>query len=82
MIGNIDCFIHDAPTILKYTFNSSNTKLTGFYTPLTKEYLAWGVGKGDTQLLEFLNSIIKKLKQDVIIQNIKNKWLPTVIKAK
>lgn len=82
MIGNIDYFIHDAPTIWRYTLSLSNTKLTGFYTPLTKEYLAWGVRKGDTQLLEYLNANIKKLEQDGIIQKIKNKWLPTIIKAK
>lgn len=82
MIGYIDYFIHDAPTIWRYTLSLSNTKLTGFYTPLTKEYLAWGVRKGDTQLLEYLNANIKKLEQDGIIQQIKNKWLPTIIKAK
>jgi len=82
MIGYIDYFIHDAPTIWRYTLNLSNTKLSGFYTPLTEEYLAWGVRKGDTQLLEYLNANIKKLEQDGIIQKIKNKWLPTIIKAK
>ena len=82
MIGNIDYFIHDGPTVWKYTLNLSNTKLTGFYTPLNEEYLAWGVRKGDIQLLEFLNANIKKFKQDGNIQKIKNKWLPTIIKAK
>jgi ABC-type amino acid transport substrate-binding protein len=82
MIGNIDYFIHDGPTVWKYTLNLSNTTLSGFYTPLTEEYLAWGVRKGDVQLLEFLNSNIKKLEQDGKIDEIKYKWLPKIIKAK
>ncbi len=81
MIGNIDYFIHDGPTIWKYTLHLSNTKLKGLYTPLTEEYLAWGVRKGDSELLEFLNSNIKKLKRDGKIDKIKYKWLPKIIKA-
>ena len=81
-IGYIDYFIHDAPTIWKYTLDLNNTRLLAFYKPLTEEYLAWGVRKGDTQLLNFLNLNIKKLKQEGKIQMIKNKWLPTIVKAK
>lgn len=80
--GYIDYFIHDAPTIWKYTLDKNNNNLVGLYTPLTEEYLAWGVRKDDQELLKVLNSIIKKLKEDGSIQEIINKWIPISIKTK
>ena len=46
--SKIDIFIHDAPFIWRTTGSplAPSTGLSGRYTPLTEEYLAWAVRKG------------------------------------
>jgi|SRR6516164_122352 polar amino acid transport system substrate-binding protein len=48
--GEIEIFIHDAPTVRRIAENPNEKELTGLYWLLTKEPLAWAVRKSDEPL--------------------------------
>jgi len=81
--GNIDIFIHDAPTIWRLTANTATEKagLIGLYRPLTEEYLAWAVRKQDTALANALNGALDRLKQDGTLGSLMGKWIPVQVKV-
>ena len=76
----IDYFIHDAPTIWQLTSAyPSDERLFGVYTPLTKEYLAWAVKSGNTELQEELNDVVKEWQESGFITRTVNKWIPVSV---
>jgi polar amino acid transport system substrate-binding protein len=78
--GEIDYFVHDAPTIWLLTLNSLDAGREDFlalYQPLTREYLAWAVGKDNTALRDTLNGILQRMQQDGRARQIINKWIGT-----
>lgn len=79
--GSIDCFIHDAPTIWRLSTDrvTRHQNLSGIFTPLTDEQIAWGVRKGDQALLNQLNSCLAELKQDGTLQDILSHWIRSSI---
>ena len=71
----IDLFIHDGPAIAwLYSENAEN--LAGMFTPMTDEYLAWGIRRGDNDLKEKLNVILKQLEQSGALDKVLDHWLP------
>lgn len=76
--GQIDFFIHDAPTIWRVagTPLKPDPELVGLYTPLTEEYLAWAVRTDDTATRDQLNALVLKWKTDGQIQTVLDKWVP------
>jgi len=76
----IDYFIHDAPTIWQLTSSyPTDERLFGVYTPLTKEYLAWAVKNGNTELQEELNGVVKTWQENGFITRTVNKWIPVSV---
>jgi polar amino acid transport system substrate-binding protein len=75
--GNVDVFLHDAPFVWLVTGSpqNPNEQLSGVYTPLTDEHLAWAVRKGDTQLLARLDEIVAEWKQNGKIERILDTWI-------
>lgn len=71
----IDAFIHDAPTVWRVGNRVGETELIGLYRPLTEEFLAWAVRKGDTDLREAVNRQLAAWKADGRLQNIVNRWM-------
>lgn len=76
--GEIDVFIHDAPTIWRVTggFEQKETQLMGRYRMLTEEYLAWAVRKGDEPLRERLNSTLLHWQNTDQVESELDKWIP------
>jgi len=72
---NIDLFIHDAPSVM-WMVSENASELTGLWEPLDREMLAWGVRRGDDELLDSLNQVLRKWKQDGTVDRILDKWLP------
>src|SRR4029077_13457379 len=60
--GQIDVFIHDAPTVWRIAGNSNEQELKGLYWSLTKESLAWAVRKDDEPLRFALNQKLAEMK--------------------
>ncbi len=73
--GQIDVFIHDAPTIWRIAGNSSEQELKGLYWPLTKESLAWAVRKDDEPLRFALNRELAEMKNSGRLRQILSRWV-------
>lgn len=79
--GEIDVFIHDAPTIWKYTLAPDNRDLAGLYRALTKEGLAWAVGPNDSVLQSQLNESLAELRTSGRLEPVLRKWIPIRIQV-
>ena len=60
---DIDAFVYDAPIICHYAAVNENAKLSPILTLATEEYLAWGMRRDDTELLEQSNAFLADLKE-------------------
>lgn len=82
--GQIDIFIHDAPTIWRLTASAATEKkgLMGLYRPLTEEFIAWAVRKQDGKLATRLNRALDAITKDGTLNNAKGKWIPVQVKVR
>lgn len=76
--GQVDVFIHDAPTIWGTVGRPSHEDpdLTGIYRPLTVEHLAWAVREEDSELKGFLNAALAHWRKTGEIESIVDHWVP------
>jgi ABC-type amino acid transport substrate-binding protein len=72
--GEIDVFIHDAPTAWRIAEDRDGT-LLGLYRPLTEEHLAWAVRKSDAPLRQQLNAALTAWRLDGTLQAILDRWI-------
>lgn len=72
---SIDIFVHDAPSIM-WLVSENEAELASLREPLNEELLAWGVRKGEDDLLRKVNSVLSKWKKDGTLHRIILKWLP------
>jgi ABC-type amino acid transport substrate-binding protein len=75
--GQIDVFIHDAPTVWRYGGNPGETGLVGLYWPLTKEPLAWAVRKSDAPLNFALSRQLREWQLSGRLQELTSRWITT-----
>ena len=73
--GRIDVFIHDGPTIWRVAGEKRDQGLMGLYRPLTEEYLAWAIRRGDNSLYQSLSSVLEKWKESGYLQMLIDKWI-------
>lgn len=73
--GAIDVLIHDATTVWRVDSDTDNVTLTGLFTPLTEEYLAWAVRQTDTDLHRDLEAILARWRRTGRLQALFRKWL-------
>jgi len=78
--GDIDAFIHDAPTV----WNLANkheypVKLLGLYKPLTREQLAWVMRKHDSELKQQVDTVLKRWVNNGFLMQTKTQWIPVKI---
>ena len=76
--GEIDYFIHDAPTIWRTTGRfEDDPDLIGMYRPLTAEYLAWAVRPAEARTLGAdLDRILDQLERSGELASVLDRWLP------
>jgi len=81
--GGIDCFVHDAPTIWRFSADLATQRpgLIGLFEPLTDEPLAWAVRKTNQALLGQLNAELEKMRSNGTLQVILNKWIRTRVQV-
>ncbi len=77
----IDLYIHDAPTAWQLANSMDTDDLISTYKPLTTEYLAWAVRKGDDQLAADLNRALREMRDSGTLQYIINRWIPVQIEV-
>jgi polar amino acid transport system substrate-binding protein len=76
--GKIDYFVHDAPTIWRVVggFASNESQLTGLYTPLTDEQLAWAVRREDTELRRRIDAALASWQREGFVDEVLDRWIP------
>ena len=72
----IDAFVYDAPMVCYYAAVNENNKLAPILTLATEEYIAWGIRKEDTKLLEQANMFLTELQNSQTLQRIIRTWIP------
>jgi polar amino acid transport system substrate-binding protein len=70
--GRVDAVAADLPVVAKYTLEHSGVKIVG--EPFTTENFGIAMRKGDTELLEKINTAVAELKQDGTYDEIYAKW--------
>jgi ABC-type amino acid transport substrate-binding protein len=73
--GEIEVFIHDAPTIWRIAGNPNEKELEGLYWPLTKEPLAWAVRKDDEPLRFALNRELEQWRINGSLKQMLSRWV-------
>jgi ABC-type amino acid transport substrate-binding protein len=74
--GEIEVFIHDAPTVWRVAGNPNEKELTGLYWLLTKEPLAWAVRKSDEPLRFALSRKIQDWQLSGFAKQTMTRWVP------
>jgi ABC-type amino acid transport substrate-binding protein len=74
--GEIEIFIHDAPTVWRIAGNPNEKELAGLYWLLTKEPLAWAVRKPDEPLRFSLNRKIQQWDANGFLKQPLTRWVP------
>lgn len=77
--GDIDLFIHDAPTSWDLAVSEYANDLMSLYRPLTEEQLAWAVHKDDTALRAELNRALQSLRQSGYLELALYRWIPVQV---
>ena len=80
--GDINFYVHDAPTSWKIAQSSDYGDLMPLYRPLTKEQLAWAVKKDNQKLLDELNQALGQLITNGSAGLIQNHWIPVKVEVK
>ena len=73
---DIDMFIHDGPMILYLASENENKGLTALFTPLTREYLAWGIRKDNVELLDSANNFLRSFNEAGTLSQVIKFWVP------
>jgi len=71
----IGMFVGDAPTVI-WLVSENESSIAGIWQPLNEEYLAWGMRKGDQDLLARVNVALAQFRLDGRLDRVLNKWLP------
>jgi polar amino acid transport system substrate-binding protein len=77
----IDLFISDGPGIV-WLVSENEAELAGFWKALAEEPLAWGVRRGDEEMLTSVNRILEKWKSDGTVDEVLTRWLPYLERIK
>ena len=72
----IDVFVYDLPMNFYFAALHEAKGLVPVPVPLTREELAWGIRKGDTELLNAANRYLEGLKQDRKLRQKVQHWIP------
>lgn len=71
--GRLDASINDLLNQLEYNKTHPNVKIVG--EPFTKSSLGIAVKKGDKELIELVNTVLKEMKQNGEADKLYQKWL-------
>jgi ABC-type amino acid transport substrate-binding protein len=79
--GDIEVFIHDAPTVWAVAADPAEQRLVGLFRPLTDERLAWVLRGEDRLLLAAIDGVIRELRSDGRLAGLINRWLPIQVRV-
>lgn len=73
--NRVEMVIHDGPAIA-WLSSELEADLKVLQIPLTRDYLAWGLRRGDSKLLRQVNNALAQWKADGTLDAIVSRWLP------
>ncbi len=76
--GKVDVFIHDSTTSWQLGRSFVNDNLLSLNRLLTRESIAWAVGKDNTLLRDDLNAALHILKDRGKVNEVVHHWLPAL----
>ena len=76
LVNRIDVFIQDGPILLMLLAEKQSADLTVLPSPLTNEYLAWGMRKTDPGLKESADRFLDSIAKSGQLESIVRRWLP------
>ena len=76
LVNRIDVFIQDGPILLMLLAENQSADLTVLPSPLTNEYLAWGMRKTDPGLKESADRFLESIAKSGQLESIVRRWLP------
>lgn len=76
LVNRIDVFIQDGPILLMLLAENQSADLTVLPSPLTDEYLAWGMRKTDTGLKQSADRFLDSIAKSGQLESIVKRWLP------
>jgi ABC-type amino acid transport substrate-binding protein len=76
LVNRIDVFIQDGPILLMLLAENRSADLTVLPSPLTDEYLAWGMRKTDPGLKESADRFLESIAKSGQLESIVKRWLP------
>jgi polar amino acid transport system substrate-binding protein len=76
LVNRIDVFIQDGPILLMLLAENRSADLTVLPSPLTDEYLAWGMRKTDPGLKESADRFLENISKSGQLETIVRRWLP------
>lgn len=71
----IDLFVADAPAVV-WLVSRNEADLAGYWELLVRERLAWGVRRGNEELLAEANAALARWKADGKLRAVLSHWLP------
>lgn len=71
----VEVLIYDAPTVWWLAARHEADGLRGVFTPLTEEYLAWAVSRGNPELLDAVNETLAAWR-DGTLSRLMDRWIP------
>lgn len=75
-VNRIDVFVHDGPILLMLLAENQSADLTVLPSPLTDEYLAWGIRKTDPGLKESADRFLELISRNGQLESIVRRWIP------
>jgi polar amino acid transport system substrate-binding protein len=72
----IDVFVGSPATSWRLATELKYGALMSLYRPLTDEYFAWAVAKGNVQLRDRLDAALERMQQAQMFEHILNRWVP------
>tara|TARA_R100000027_G_scaffold59418_1_gene49740 strand:- start:7129 stop:7944 length:816 start_codon:yes stop_codon:yes gene_type:complete len=73
--GEIELFIHDAPTVYWMSGLYQNQGLTAALPVLTQDLMAWGINRDNVELLDAVNQVLVNWSADGTTDAILNRWV-------
>jgi polar amino acid transport system substrate-binding protein len=79
--GDVDLFIHDAPTVWAVAANTAEEQLLGAFRPLTEQRAAWTVRAEEKILLSGIDLAVRHWRDSGKLNRIINRWIPVRVEV-
>jgi polar amino acid transport system substrate-binding protein len=76
LVNRIDVFVQDGPILLMMLAQNQSMDLTVLPSPLTDEYLAWGMRKTDPGLKESADRFLESIARSGQLESSVKRWIP------